>query len=399
MKSQRIAIVSTKQPGTNPRMRKNADALSAAGYTVHVLYGFSARWADETDQTLFKNTTWRHQRLGGHPSHSPISYFLYRLLSRFAAVMGWTDLEYCPAKNAYIRQLRQIKPNLVIGHNPSALPILSRWSQKHNGKVLFDAEDFHSGEGQEGARSNAKVAKLEAKHLQQIPHITAASPMIGKAYVETHPHLEATTLNNAFDQRLQPDFKPNPEGPLTLVWFSQVIGLDRGLEEFLTALHALAAMPIRITLIGLSTIEVKDTLQSMIRSPLHALEFKEPVLEPILVDILSKHMIGLALETGGTINRKLCLTNKLFLYPLAGCYTLASDTPAQRDFFHSNADLGTVLDLDSTSQWAQTITALNEDRSKLEEKRKKAWEIGHASLNWEEESQSLVETVQSMLAS
>ena len=69
MKNQRIAIVITKQPGTNPRMRKNADALSAAGYTVHVLYGFSARWADETDQTLFKNTTWRHQRLGGHPSH------------------------------------------------------------------------------------------------------------------------------------------------------------------------------------------------------------------------------------------------------------------------------------------------------------------------------------------
>ena len=399
MKNQRIAIVSTKQPGTNPRMRKNADALSAAGYTVHVLYGFSARWADETDQTLFKNTTWRHQRLGGHPSHSPISYFLYRLLSRFAAVMGWTELEYCPAKNAYIRQLRQIKPNLVIGHNPSVLPILSRWSQKQNGKVLFDAEDFHSGEGQEGARSNAKVAELEAKHLQQIPHITAASPMIGKAYVETHPHLEVTTLNNAFDQRLQPDFKPNSEGPLTLVWFSQVIGLDRGLKEFLTALHALTALPIRITLIGLCSIDVKNTLQSLIHSSLHSLEFRAPVTEPLLLKWLSDHHIGLALEPGFSKNNEIALSNKVFTYPLAGCYTLASDTPAQRDFFHSNADLGTVLDLDSPSQWAQTITALNEDRSKLEEKRKKAWEIGHASLNWEVESQSLVETVQSMLAS
>ena len=257
MKGQRIAIVSTKQPGTNPRMRKNADALSAAGYTVHVLYGFSARWADETDQTLLNKAPWRHQRLGGHPSHSPTPYFLFRLLRRLAAVMGWIDLEYCPAKNAYIRQLKQIKPNLVIGHNPSALPILSIWSQKHNGKVLFDAEDFHSGEGKKGSRSNKKVAAIEAKHLQHIRYITAASPMIGQAYVEIHPHLKVTPLSNAFDKRLQPNFKPNPQGPLTLVWFSQVIGLDRGLEEFLTALHALAALPIRITLIGLCAIEVK----------------------------------------------------------------------------------------------------------------------------------------------
>ena len=47
--SRRIAIVTTKQPGTNPRMRKNADALARGGFDVHVLYAHNARWADATD--------------------------------------------------------------------------------------------------------------------------------------------------------------------------------------------------------------------------------------------------------------------------------------------------------------------------------------------------------------
>ena len=130
---------------------------------------------------------------------------------------------------------------------------------------------------------------------------------------------------------------------------------------------------------------------------------ERPLLEPLLLVgyLVQAYRIGLALETGVFNNQPKTLpspTNS-FLYPLAGCYTLASDTPAQRDFFQSNADLGTVLDLDSPSQWAQTITALNEDRDKLEEKRKKAWEIGHASLNWEVESKSLIEAVESILDS
>ena len=65
--NRRVAIVTTKQPGTNPRMRKNADALAAAGYDVDVLYAFNAAWADEADQTVFQQAKWRHRRIGGHP--------------------------------------------------------------------------------------------------------------------------------------------------------------------------------------------------------------------------------------------------------------------------------------------------------------------------------------------
>ena len=34
--NRKVAIVTTKQPGTNPRVRKSADALSAAGFDVRL---------------------------------------------------------------------------------------------------------------------------------------------------------------------------------------------------------------------------------------------------------------------------------------------------------------------------------------------------------------------------
>ena len=83
--SARIAIVTTKQPGTNPRMRKNADALSAAGYDVQVMYAFNAPWADETDRHVFERATWSHHRIGGHPKEAPRAYALQRLRRKWAA--------------------------------------------------------------------------------------------------------------------------------------------------------------------------------------------------------------------------------------------------------------------------------------------------------------------------
>ena len=84
--SARIAIVTTKQPGTNPRMRKNADALSAASYDVKVLYAFNARWADETDTDVLQKANWSAHRIGGHPEHSALTYQKHRIKRKWGTV-------------------------------------------------------------------------------------------------------------------------------------------------------------------------------------------------------------------------------------------------------------------------------------------------------------------------
>ena len=82
MKNQRIAIVSTKQPGTNPRMRKNADALSAAGYTVYTAYPHDGELVNQAQKKL--------QRLPVPNIRNPLA--VSPLSKLICSVLGWKTL-------------------------------------------------------------------------------------------------------------------------------------------------------------------------------------------------------------------------------------------------------------------------------------------------------------------
>ena len=241
----RVAIVTTKQPGTNPRVRKSATALSAAGMEVHVLYAYTASWADDVDLHTFQKAKWRHRRIGGHPIQERTSYLISRVKSKIGGLLRLRDMKLCPNLRHYIKHLKLLEPDLVIGHNPGALPILRKWNRSTNGQILFDAEDFHRGEsywvrvGQEDT-----IISLENDVFQYLSTITTASPLISAAYQKLYPELKVETINNAFPLKL---LQPKPEkgnGPLKLVWFSQVLGLDRGLEEFLVGMTKVPELPI-----------------------------------------------------------------------------------------------------------------------------------------------------------
>ena len=392
MKS-RIAIVTTKQPGTNPRMRKNADALSAAGHDVHVYYAYNAAWADETDRAVFGQVSWHHRRIGGHPTEEGWAYTLGRIRRKWASLTGNLRASFNPHLSHYLSQLHKLQPDLVIGHNPGALPILSEWNR--HSPVLFDAEDDHPGEFESDTRKSQQVEQLEQVELRELTHITAASPLIGEEYHRRFPHLQVTPIDNAFEQSIQPKFQPLEEEPLKMVWFSQVVGLDRGIQEFLQALRPLANLHIHLTLIGLAEDSIQEQLHDAIQSPHHTISFEPPVPEKQLLERLGQHHIGLALETGTTRNRQLCRTNKLFCYPLAGCLTLASNTRSQAHFMDEHSNAGVVFESDQhliqlIRGWADQLGALNQ-------RREAAWQLGRDTLNWETESDKLVALVNTLI--
>ena len=96
-------------------------------------------------------------------------------------------------------------------------------------------------------------------------------------------------------------------------------------------------------------------------------------------------------------NRDICRTNKVYTYPLAGCYTLFSRTSAQIDFQREYPDAGELIDLSRPESVADVIRTLDANRDVLLEKRKKAWLLAKEYLNWEMESKQLIEVVNSML--
>ena len=264
----RIAIVTTKQPGTNPRMRKNADALSAAGHEVHVLYAYNTPWADETDRAVFAQAAWSHYRIGGHPEEDRLLYTLGSLRCKWGHWTGNLRAIFTPCLHEYVSKLQKLQPNLVIGHNPGALPILSEWSQY--GPVLFDAEDDHPGEFAPDSPESRRVEGLEQGELSKLAHITAASPLIAEEYRRRFPHLQVTPIDNAFERSIQPEFQHIEREQISLVWFSQVVGLDRGIQEFLRALKPITDRHIHLTLIGLANQSVRKGLQDAVPvSPSH----------------------------------------------------------------------------------------------------------------------------------
>lgn len=397
--SARIAIVSPKQPGTNPRMRKSADALTDAGYGVHVLYGFNTKWADLSDQAIFEKAKWSWQRVGGHPTHEAWSYFMTRLKRKWAQTWENETGSLMPNCADYLRALRHFNPDLVIGHNPGALPVLTAWKKETRKPILFDAEDFHRAESYWSRVNKSHVmAAVEDACIPQVDAMTTASPLISKAYEELYPNQEVVTVNNAFPVNLLQELPKEIYGPLKLVWFSQVLGLDRGLDSFLKGMSLAPDIPIKLTLIGMSTEEKRNALLHGLTSSNHTLQFEEPRPEAQLSALISEHEIGLALERPTPKNRDICRTNKLYIYPLAGCHMLVSETKAQNHFLEEWPQTGTAINLNEPSTISSALTWAWDKREELLDRRKSSWLCAKTELNWESESKPLLKLIERVLS-
>lgn len=396
----RILFLTTKQPSTNPRMRKSADALAKAGHEVHVLYAFNTEWATEADQSIFRSEVWSHERVGGHPISERITYQWARAWRKFFEITGNTERAICRGFARYVERGIDWKPDLVIGHNPGALGPLIRISKGLNVPALFDAEDYHRGEAARQESATTSITKLEDSLLPDLTRMTAASPMIAQAYRKLYPALSVTTVNNAFPlDCLSPKPTASKENPLSMVWFSQVIGLDRGLEEFLTCLQLIPTIPVAINLVGLASDDVKSRVNKLDLSPNQNIRFHSPMPEKDLFEFISNQEIGLALEPGFSRNNDWARSNKIYTYPLAGCYTLASKTAAQVQFMEEFPQAGELVDLNDPESMANALKELHENRSVLLEKRIQAWELAKTTLNWELESQTLLSLVDDILGS
>jgi glycosyltransferase involved in cell wall biosynthesis len=396
----RILIITTKQPSTNPRMRKAAEALAREGHTVHVLFAHGVSWAVQLDEEIFQNSPCTWQKIGGDRIHQRLRYFFSRVGRKMWELFGNVKRAHCRSYGAYIREGIKWQPDLVIAHNPGALGPLTELGARLKVPILFDAEDFHRGEFDPEVSSNQSkdVAKLEHSCIPKLNAATGASPLIVKAYERLFPEISWTTVNNAFPNTLMQSEPLQHSGPLKLVWFSQVVGLDRGLAEFLRGMALAPDIPIEFTIIGTASDGLKSTLHSKIRSNHHQIQFKGPFPERELFREIGSHEIGLALEIPKTVNRAICRTNKLYTYPLCGVHMLVSKTEAQIDFIQEFPDAGELIDLEQPQSIANALNEAYHNRSALLQKRNAAWELGRTTLNWERESGALIEMVNLIFA-
>lgn len=406
-----VVLLTPGQPSSNPRIVKEAIALADAGYRVKVIYNFWVKWADAADKELIKNNPqieW--VRTGGHPEEEKMKYLFTRVRYKFFRILAAafpgsiTILKHALIRAFYELQKETIstKASVYIAHNLGALAAASNAASKNKSVFAFDAEDYHRGQVQEGSADFLKYRKTEDAFLPGAVYCSAASPLIAEKYKEHYPGMNVFTVNNVFSKKyLQGNHTLYSKGSvLKLFWFSQTVGKQRGLEEVIAAMGLLKHLSVSLTVLGACSEEMKFFFTELAKKnqvSVNHLLFLQPVMQHEIFSIAAQHHIGIAVETEQSVNRQICLTNKIFTYLLSGNAVIANNTKAQELFFKTYPGAGCVFENGNIQQLSTIISELYHEDERLSSMQKNNLQLAASELNWEKEQQLLLNNLESVL--
>jgi glycosyltransferase involved in cell wall biosynthesis len=377
---------------------KEADAFAEAGYDVTVLYCLVADWAQKLDKDLLANVKWRHIQIGGTNKFewkyqiSRIRFAFYRFINEKISVKFFSEKAHARCYCLLLKTAIKLKADWYIGHNPGAMAIAANAAFYNKVKCGFDFEDYHRGEY---LNLNNIILKrqifIEKKYIPKFNYISTASSMIGIEVKKSFPYATTVTILNCFPKSLQSNFNEGKKAGLSMFWFSQHIGKDRGLEIVIEAIRELNMGDINLSLIGNCSQDVKNHLLHKAGNLATNIHFDGVINSDAIPSYASNFDVGLALELQQPMNRDICLTNKIFTYLLAGNAIIFSETAMQKNFndeFHT----GLSFPINDKQILKQRIL-FYKDNEILLKQRKYNYELAKEHLNWENESKKLLEII------
>jgi len=413
LNGRRVCLVTSGHPSTNPRLVKEADALSAAGCDVHVVACRFLEWAEEADER-FSDRSWSVTYVPFGDTAGPVRGLWSRVRRRACREVetilgpqpGLVERAFHYVIPELTREARRHPADLYIAHNLAALPPAAEAADEYNAQLGFDAEDFHRGEQPETPEHEAvrrRTAALEERYMPQCDYLTAASDGIAGAYARVLDVPRPTTVLNVFPRSERdtpvPDeelHKETQEHATSLYWFSQTIGPDRGLEE---ALRALPLLPESVHLSlrgqwadGYGKEFMAEAEALGVESRVHRLDLVPP---PEVVPRTAQHDIGLALEQpSASPNRRICVTNKLFTYLLGGVPFVATSTKGQRDICDQLSEASRLYSPGNSEEFGEAVLGLLDNDAA----REAAARAGETRYNWDTEKGKFLEVVSSALS-
>jgi len=403
----RVCLVSPGNLAANPRIVKEADALDEAGYAVTAVVSDYSAALRPFDEEIAARSRWRVVRAPRAASERYVREAA-RVAARLIGVVGAPIPPSLAARASggpvatLQRAACDVPADLYIAHYIAALQAAGVAALRHRAMLGFDAEDFHSGEGGDAPAEvslRANVRAVEAAWLPRCQHLTAASPMIASAYAARYGVPTPATLLNVFPLEMMSakGVAPRRSGaPLRAYWFSQTIGLDRGIQPFL---QAMARTRTRVEL-DLRGGDPWGNFQSLLAFARELGVADRVRLLPLaapeeMVRLSADYDVGLSLETEVVENHKICLGNKIFTYLLAGVPVLLSDTPAQSRLAGELGEAAAVVSLSDPVGIASTLDRL---AGRLDAAKDRAMRLGHDRYNWNVEKKALLASVEAAFA-
>ena len=397
----KIVLITSGQPALNPRLVKEADLLAAAGYEVIVIYQHWTAWATEVEKTLLPQKQWRAIQVGGSPKsqvilhwYTRIKFKVLRLFYKYFKL--FPEATVARSADLLLSHAKKHAADLYIAHNLGALPVAVKAAKFHHAKCGFDAEDFHRYENADD--QNHPTVKLntfiENKYIPQVNYLTASSPLTASAYEKLFNRLCPVILNVLPKINQRPLLINNTV--LRIFWFSQTIGNDRGIENIIDALN-ISENKFEMHLLGKVDLLYVEMLRNKLDKNKSQLHFHAPIAPDKIPHFASQFDIGIASETGFSINNNYALSNKIFTYIQTGLATIASDTPAQKDLITRYHGIGKLYANNNPHHLASIFDNYHTDRTLLAQHKSFAFNLGQTVLNWEVEREKFLNIVQSII--
>lgn len=393
----RVCIVTAGHLSTCPRMLKAADALCEAGYAVRVVSTSFMPWAAEADLHVRRTRSWRwtvvdytRESGGGLRIRSGLRFRAARSL---AAAYGAMRCPLPLVRRAVLRMNNELMraalsepADLYLGGGGALAPTAMA-ARRSSVPYALDLEDFHSAEQEDSPQarlSHALIERVEADVLPGASFLTAGSEAIADAYIEKYG-IRPTSINNTFPLPKQPPLiAPRGSRPLTLYWFSQTVGPNRGLEDIIIAAE-MTGLSAELHVRGQSAPGYVESLKQLTEysAPGIRLVHHAPKPPDEMIKLCGGYDVGLALEQPRVFNRSICLTNKAFTYMHAGLAMALTDTLGQRPILRALGDAAIGYKPGGVATLAEGLKRWDADDALLQSAKQASWNAARVRWHWE----------------
>lgn len=412
----KICVVTSGHLASSPRMLKAADAFHEAGYEVRMVCAEHVDWCIEAGNIERAKRPWKCQVIDWHPvtGHKLYKWSRFRnyIAKKIVYLMGAAKIPFSIINTAQSRVGKELlaavlsEPcDFIYGGTSGGLIIAYLASSILRKPFACDFEDFHPGEASSMIlnNQNKKIFERVIRFDRANPSfITCGSSSIAKKYYQSY-QLKCEVLNNTFSvlgDKIESVLVKNM--PLKLVWFSQRVGPNRGIEDVIVALQHVNPKP-SLFLVGHCISWYKNELINLGKNlgVSENLNFVEPMDQQNLFKYIEKMDCGLAIEPGFDLNNKIALSNKVFSYMVSGLALIITKTEGQSDIIRYMGDNVVAYDPGKTDILAKGIQQWTEDGGKLYKAKSASLEAAKQRWNWDhpEEKGKLLSLVRTVLGS
>lgn len=358
----KITIITGQHLVSNPRVWKEANALSKYGYNVSI---YSTWYSNEhliADKKLIDDSVLYLPAISLIKSKQRLHIILYAKLVKKIATIIFTLFQldsifqvlYLPYHQ--LKKIKESKPDLYICHQEAGL-LIGKELLKLGYKVAFDFEDWYSEDYLKRDRPTRLLRKAEIEALQHAIFVTCPSESLFKNFsLRYKVKVPIKVIYNSFPDMISRDNEENKISN-SLVWFSQTIGPNRGLEPFINALKILK-LPLEIHLIGNSTIKFQKQLLRLTEGTSHIIKFHAIMSHEELMKLLPCFEIGLALETNCSESRVYTITNKILTYLQLNLTVIATDTIGHLELQNDFKQSITYISLNNQYELVQKLNSI-----------------------------------------